>query len=178
MKFSHALLTAITATSIALLASCSSHDHASPEVASLKVTNLKQPQPFIYSSGQPTKDQLKSLADTGMKHVVNLRPASETDWDEEKYVRELGMTYISIPVSGANDLTKANAKKLDAAITLIGKDPAMIHCSSGNRVGGLIAIREAAMKGASKSKALAKGKRWGLTKMKPAVSAKLTEMGY
>lgn len=178
MKYSPVLLSAIAATSIALFVSCTSHDHAAPVVAGLKVTNLKQPQPFIYSSGQPTKTQLKGLADNGVKHVVNLRPASETDWDEEKYVRSLGMSYTAIPVSGANDLTKANAKKLDGAIATIGKEPALIHCSSGNRVGGLIAIREASLKGASKSKALAEGKRWGLTKMEPAVKAKLTEMGY
>ncbi|BDS07995.1 hypothetical protein NT6N_30350 [Oceaniferula spumae] len=178
MNSSHALISAAAIAAIAFLASCSSHDHASPKVAKLGVTNLTQPQPFIYSSGQPTKSQLDTLAKQGVKHVVNLRPANEIDWDEEKHVRSLGMSYISIPVSGVADLTKENAKRLDGAIVAIGKDPALIHCSSGNRVGALIAIREATLKGKSRSKAIAEGKLWGLTKLEPGVKARLSEMGH
>ncbi|MBK1831995.1 protein tyrosine phosphatase family protein [Verrucomicrobiaceae bacterium R5-34] len=175
---SSSILSLAAAASMLGLSACTSHDHADPKVAELKVKNLTQPQPYIYASGQPTQEQLKELADSGVKHVVNLRPASETDWNEEEHVRSLGMSYLSIPVSGAAGLTKENAKRLDGAISATGKDPAIIHCSSGNRVGGLIAIREATIKGKTKDEAIAEGKRWGLTRMAPAVKAKLTEMGY
>lgn len=171
-------LPAVALTATLAVSSCTSHDHATPTVAKLGVKNLSQPQPFIYSSGQPSKAQLENLAKAGVKHVVNLRPTNEQSWDEEKHVRSLGMNYVSIPISGVADLTKANAKKLDNAITIIGKDPALIHCASGNRVGALIAIREATIKGKSQSQAIAKGKRWGLTGLKPGVQTRLTEMGY
>ncbi|MFK7909112.1 MAG: sulfur transferase domain-containing protein [Akkermansiaceae bacterium] len=176
MILSHTL--ALFALGICLcLNSCgdSHHDHATPVVAKMGLKNLHQPQPFILTSGQPTKDQLETLSKEGIKHVVNLRPKSEQDWNEQEHVQSLGMRYISIPISSADDLTEENARKLDAALTLIGKDPAIMHCASGNRVGALSAMRESLIKGKSTRQAIKTGKRWGLTSMEPAVREKLAK---
>jgi protein tyrosine phosphatase (PTP) superfamily phosphohydrolase (DUF442 family) len=151
----------------------SHHGHATPVVAKLGLKNLHQPRPFILSSGQPTKEQLKTLSEEGIKHIVNLRPVSEQKWNEAREVRSLGMNYISIPISGPDDLTEKNARKLDAALILIGKDPALMHCASGNRVGALAAMREAIINKQPTRQAINTGKRWGLTSMEPAVRKKL-----
>lgn len=175
MKPIHFLAAAIASALVFSATSCTEthHDHATPIVAKVGLKNLKQPRPFILVSGQPTQEQLDTLASEGVKHVVNLRPASEQSWSEQKKVQSLGMKYISIPVSGADDLTVENARKLDAALTLIGKEPALIHCASGNRVGALMAISEAKLKGKSDRAAIRTGKKWGLTKLEPVVRKKL-----
>lgn len=162
--------------SVALIASCghTHHNHAKPVVADLGLKNLRQPRPFILASGQPTKEQLSTLSKEGVKHIVNLRPASELDWDESAHVRSLGMHYTSIPVSGAADLTKENALLLDRTLGDIGTKPALVHCSSGNRVGALIAIRESTVRGKSTSKSIRKGKKWGLTTLEPDVRKALS----
>jgi uncharacterized protein (TIGR01244 family) len=101
---------------------------------------VMQPMPTIYTSGQPARDDWRALADAGVRTVVNLRPASEMQGrDERAEVEAMGLRYVELPVSGAADITSENAKVLSAL--LAGADgPVLVHCGSGNRVGGLLAV--------------------------------------
>ena len=85
------------------------------------------------------------------------------------------MNYISIPIAGAAGLTTENVRKFDQALNKIGDDKALIHCASGNRVGALAALREATIMNQSDKSAIETGKKWGLTKLEPAVKDKLSE---
>jgi protein tyrosine phosphatase (PTP) superfamily phosphohydrolase (DUF442 family) len=61
---------------------------------------------------------------------------------------------------------------LAETLRLIGDEPVLLHCASGNRVGALIALGTR-LKGAETEAAIAKGKQWGLTGLEPIVRGKL-----
>lgn len=144
---------------------------AGPDRAFLgELANARYPQANWVASGALNQTDVENLRKAGIKHVVSLRTREETaGFDEERTVREQGLVYHSIPIDGIESLTKDNARRLDALFEQIGAEPALIHCSTGNRVGALISVREAWIKGASADAAIAEGKRWGLAKMEDGV---------
>lgn len=128
-----------------------------------------------YVGGQPSADDLQRLAASGVRHVINLRPAAEhTGYDESAAVAAEGMQYHNLPVAGAADISFANAQALDALLADIGDEPVLLHCASGNRVGALMALR-AAMQGQDDEAAIAEGRRWGMTRLEPLVRQRLQE---
>jgi uncharacterized protein (TIGR01244 family) len=172
LTISKRFLLVLTFSSAAAFAQQGSLDLASATNAG--VTNLVSPQNNVLSSGQPTEEQFRLLAQSGLKHVINLRPSSEQDWDEGALVRSLGMEYYNLPISGAVDFTSANARSLDQLLAGLNGEPVLVHCASGNRVGGLIAVSARDSKGLDVEEAIAEGRRWGLTAMANAVREKLT----
>jgi len=149
--------------------SCSDQSVDHSVIGQLKIKSISQPETNIFTSGQPTKDEFNSLAELGVKHVINLRPASEIDWDEAGHVESLGMKYYSIPVAGAAGITLENATLLKNTLNTIGDAPILVHCSSSNRVGALIALAAGAKDGADAEAAINEGKRWGLTDLESVV---------
>ncbi len=139
------------------------------------ISNLSTHAGDVYASAQPTQAQLQALAQAGVKHIVNLRPVEEQDFDEATYVRSLGMEYHSIPVAGAADLTTDNAQRLDELLTNLNGQPVLVHCASSNRVGALRSITATEKDGLNVDAALAVGRQWGLTGMEPAVRQVLVE---
>jgi uncharacterized protein (TIGR01244 family) len=139
---------------------------------SADLPNRKDPLPGITTAGQPSADAIAAAAKAGVKTVIDLRGANEDrGMDEKATVEKLGMSYVTLPVEGANGVTFGNAKTLDQLL----KDapgPVLIHCASGNRVGALLALR-AEMNGTKADDALALGVASGLTGLKPAVQQKL-----
>lgn len=95
----------------------------------------------VVTGGQPEESLLKQAPDLGFDTVINLRTAGEMTFDEASLVQELGMTYVHIPVSGGGDLTPENAAKLKAALDA-SQGQALVHCASGRRVSGLMAMIE------------------------------------
>lgn len=121
----------------------------------------------VLSAGQPDAAQFRALRDAGYTMVVNLRADTECpDFDERGVVEGLGMAYRQIPVNGAAGMTAANARALQAAIAAADGAPVLVHCGSGNRVGGLLAVA-AWLDGADPETALAAGKRTGLVGLEP-----------
>nr|ACU26400.1 hypothetical protein [uncultured bacterium HF186_25m_30B18]ACU26437.1 hypothetical protein [uncultured bacterium HF186_75m_14K15] len=127
--------------------------------------------PTLVIGGQPTKAALEELATQGLKHVINLRTPSELDFDEEKVVKELKMSYQMIPVPGAKGLTESAIDDLHAALN--PEVPTLVHCASGNRVGALFALRAQRHLDADFGEALATGVAHGLKGLKGAVSERL-----
>jgi uncharacterized protein (TIGR01244 family) len=92
----------------------------------------------IYFAGQPSEAALRLAADEGVELVINLRPMQEmtkVPFDERALVDELGMRYVTIPVTPATfslaDVDRF-ADQLEATDGLV-----LLHCSSSNRGGGL-----------------------------------------
>lgn len=134
--------------------------------------NRKDPLEGITSAGQPTAEQLTAAATEGFKTVIDLRPASEDHgMDERVIVEKLGMRYVTLPVSGAKDISYANAAALDKLLA-DAKGPVLLHCASGNRAGALLALR-AKLKGADDEAALALGVASGVTGLQPVVTEKI-----
>jgi uncharacterized protein (TIGR01244 family) len=144
-------------------------------IQSAEILNLSAPAENVFASGQPSQEQLQVLAKSGVKHIISLRPASETDWDEAELARSLGMVFHNIPVAGADDVTSENARKLQELLSSLQGQPTLVHCASSNRVGALRALSAAETQGEPLESAIATGKAWGLTSLEPAVRAALTK---
>lgn len=145
------------------------------KLAALDIANLNKPVENIYSSAQPPQEAFKGIAESGIQVVVNLRPHSELEWDEQALVESLGMSYINLPVSGANDITNENAQALEALLAKLEGKQVLLHCSSSNRVGALSALSAHQKNGGDIDASIDEGKKWGLTRLEGLVRDKLGE---
>lgn len=137
---------------------------------------LNHPTEQIISGGQPSENDLRVMAHNGTKHIINLRPINEpVSFNEKELVEELGMTYHSLPISGAGDITKNNAQQLDTFLASVNGEAAFVHCASGNRVGALIATRAYLIQNQSLEDSIAEGKRWGLTSLEQTVRQQIEQ---
>ena len=126
----------------------------------------------ITTAGQPGEAALASIAAAGYKSVIDLRGTNEErGLDERKSVEMLGMSYVNLPVEGAAGVSYANASALDKLLAELPK-PVLVHCSTGNRAGALLALRAKA-NGADARAALELGVANGLAGLKPVVEEKL-----
>lgn len=162
-------------------AACSIADESRVEsIVSLKVDDIRADASSLegwdyVSTGQPDGHVLSLARDAGFTTVVDLRAESEErGMDEAAEVSALGMHYISLPVSGADDVSFDNAAALDE-ILANSDGPVLLHCASGNRVGALYALREK-LAGATDEEALAAGKVAGLTRLEGVVKERLQEI--
>ena len=145
------------------------------DLAALKVRNLATPAPGLLTSGQPDVVQFEQLARLGVDRIVCLRPADEpgTGWEEEK-AKELGITFVRLPISGPGDVSEANARKLAAAMG-DGSGTTMVACGSSNRVGALLALKAFHVDRKPADEALAFGKRAGLSQLTARVEELLQQ---
>jgi uncharacterized protein (TIGR01244 family) len=139
-----------------------------------ELSNLRQPQANRIVSGAIDAADMGRLRAAGIKQVINLRTMEESrGFDEAQLAAGLGIEYHSIPIAGVQSLTRENARRLDELLREAGDEPTLVHCASGNRVGALIAVREAWINGKSADAAIAEGRRWGLTSLEQNVRAAL-----
>ena len=162
----------LTLLALAPLVGCTARARAVPDdpaVLALGIPGAVLVEPHLVSSGQYDQDQFSKLPALGYDTVIQLRPASEegAGW-EEAQAAQLGLKFLRIPVAGAQDITEANALALEAALK--NRDGGtLVACSSGNRVGGLLALRAYYVDKLPPEEALEVGKRGGLTRAEPAV---------
>ncbi len=123
-----------------------------------------QPQPQLYTAGQPSAVQLQQAAKAGVTTVIDLRqPDEDRGFDETAAAERLGLRYVRIPVAGAAGLTQANARALRTTLAQ-STGPVLLHCASGNRAGALLALLQA-QDGATVEQALELGRRAGMTSL-------------
>lgn len=98
--------------------------------------NGATPLPDVITSGQPSAEQIESLAAARVHMVLDLRlPEEDRGFAEREVVEKAGMEYRNIPVSydGVTDET------FEAVRVAIGAHrPILVHCRSANRVGGML----------------------------------------
>ncbi len=119
----------------------------------------------FYFSSQPTPEGLEAFADRGGRMVINLRTLAEMQeqvaFDEGAYVaEELGLAYTRMPIAPST----FGEEDVDLLADLLGqtRGPVLIHCSSSNRTGGLIAAYAALRRGEPAEEAMAIGRAAGL----------------
>jgi uncharacterized protein (TIGR01244 family) len=88
----------------------------------------------IFIGGQPTERALRELKAQGVTTVVNLRSPVEMEryvrFDEPALVRELGMTYVHIPMRGTADLPYSPDGLKAFAIAMAQADgKVLLHCT-------------------------------------------------
>lgn len=109
---------------------------ALPEEVSFGIPNATRPEDGLLLGGQPTAKQLKAAAKAGYRTVIDLRPLAEDHgFDEEKAARKAKLEYTNIAVTP--DTLDAPTIKYFLTVLSNAERPALIHCSSGNRAGGL-----------------------------------------
>jgi len=155
-------------------------DNTTPSTAGLELKNPRQPAEGLISGGQPTAADLAVLQSRGVTTIINLRTPGEVsrhddpavaarlNFNEAAAAADLGLGYISFPISGRDGLTEANARHLDRLLADSG-GPVLLHCGSGNRVGALMALRAYYVGGQTSDEALAVGLAAGLTSLEPKV---------
>ena len=137
-------------------------------IADIVAAGKAVPVDGLTSTGQPTEEALKVFADSGYVAVIDLRTAEEDRGiDEPAAVAAAGMSYISLPVAGADGVTFENSSKLEEYLASFD-GPVVVHCGGGNRVGALLALRQS-QKGDDDETAVAYGKKGGLTRLEPRV---------
>jgi len=139
--------------------------------SSQQIRNMQNPAISQFSSGQPSKDQIRSLAQDGIDTIINLRPKEEMNWDEAAFVTSLDINYVELPIAGKADISFANALKLKALLAS-RQGEALVHCASGNRVGALMALAHY-HETKDMSASLSYGEQWGLRGLLPVVQEKL-----
>lgn len=140
-----------------------------PDVGPL-LPNAQTPLPGLLTGGAPaTLEGFGALAAAGYRTYVDLRPLSEAGPEVERAAAAAGLTYLRVPVAGEAELDLATVRALDAILDEPASLPAVLACSSGNRVGALLALRAFWLDGVPPGEALELGKRGGLTRLEPTV---------
>ena len=138
------------------------------------IANVATPAPNIISAGRLQASDIATIANSGVRHVIDLTTEAEPkDFDEGETVLRAGMQYHRLPINGGNDLTAANVARFDQLLRDIGSVPTLVHCASSNRVGALAALRAGWIQGLSVDAAIDEGKRWGLQGLEPTVRERL-----
>ena len=123
---------------------------------------LHQPRAGLYSAGQPEAGDWSGIAKLGVGTVINLRPEGEmAGRDEAAEVAAAGMRYVTIPVANAEAITPDAARQLEGVLR-DAQGPVLLHCASGNRAGGLLALAAAQQEGMPADKAVQLGRRAGM----------------
>jgi uncharacterized protein (TIGR01244 family) len=100
-----------------------------------QIPNLQQIQVFVYTSSQPTEEGFRQLSAMGVKTVINVLPEKQCIPNEAAIVTANDMVYRSVPfhLSGFRKETIEHF----AEVLKKAEKPVLIHCATGNHVGGL-----------------------------------------
>jgi uncharacterized protein (TIGR01244 family) len=111
-----------------------------------EIYNARKVDDRLITSGQPSEDQLRSVAAAGIDTVINLAPhdAENALRDEAALVSELGMTYHHLPVVFANPTDSDFAAFEQLMLELPPDSRTLVHCAANFRVSafyGLYAVK-------------------------------------
>ena len=109
-----------------------------PDPVNLDITGLFQAKyasvgDDLFIGGQPTEKALRDLKAKGVTTVINLRMPQEMEqigFDEAGLIKELGMTYVHIPMRGTPE-NPYGPKQLDTFAQTIAsaKGKVLLHCT-------------------------------------------------
>ena len=144
-----------------------------PEPPGFGIPNAIRPEEGLLIAGQPTAKQLKAAGKAGYKTVIDLRPAAEDrGFEEEKAARKAKLEYTNIAVTP--DTLDASTIKYFLTVLSNAERPALIHCSSGNRAGGLYYAWLVLENGMPEDQAMARAQAAGLSS--PDLGGRIQEL--
>jgi uncharacterized protein (TIGR01244 family) len=153
------------------------NDPGSPDMSnsdsSPRVPGFSRPRADLLTGGQPDPADWERLRRAGVTMVVNLRTHDEmAGRDTAAEARAAGLSHVSLPIDGGDDVTAENARAL---WTQLGASDGvtLVHCASGNRVGALLALGAAQAGAMSPEEALDFGRSAGLASLEERVRALL-----
>jgi protein tyrosine phosphatase (PTP) superfamily phosphohydrolase (DUF442 family) len=112
------------------------------------IYNFLQLSDSLATAGQPSEEELESVATEGYEVVINLAlaDASYSLLDEEVSVLKLGMEYVHIPVIWKNPIASNLDSFFESMRDYQGKKR-FIHCAANKRVSSFIALHRIIRKG-------------------------------
>lgn len=129
-------------------------------VAPSVIPNYSLLRPDLAAAGQPTEAGLKRLRELGFRVVIDLRAPSEGTAAEEAAVEAAGLRYVSVPIT-PETFRRDDVEAVATVIDEPGRGPALLHCATGNRVGGVWTVLQVT-RGVPWEDAEAEGRRIGL----------------
>jgi len=121
------------------------HDRFRKEVLEHKDwPNLHEVHPFLLRSGSPTQAGMQELKAKGVTTILDLRNPGEKKFDEGAAAKQLGISYIAMPMSSA----PPTKKQVDTFLSTVKTAEAhpndgkvLVHCTHGSdRTGCLVGI--------------------------------------
>jgi protein tyrosine/serine phosphatase len=97
-----------------------------------------QVTPFLYRGARPTPEGLQALAAMHIKTDLNIEDDSQAVAAEEVTAKQLGMQYISIPLSGFFAPSDADMARIFKVIHEPSNYPIFLHCKHGEDRTGLV----------------------------------------
>lgn len=99
------------------------------------IYNYRKISDLIATSGQPTKEQLPAIKESGYQTVVNLALPTSTNAlpDEKQVVENLGMHYVHIPVVWENPTLEDVEQFFNVMKANVDKK-IFVHCAANMRV--------------------------------------------
>ena len=109
----------------------------------------------LSSSGMPTAEQMKEVAEAGVQLVINLAPHDVPNAipDEAGLVNGLGMEYINIPVTWRAPEAEALTRFLDEMDAHAGKK-ILVHCEANYRASAFVMMYRVLRQGWNKADAI------------------------
>lgn len=152
-----------------------------PPSSPFELRNGQWMSEHLLVGGQPDSAQLDAMHAAGIRSIINLRGLSEMEqltlegFDEAKQAEYLGLPYLHIPISGADDLDAEAARQMAAWLENEENLPAFVHCASSNRVGALFAFKAFYLDGHEVGESLRIGRAHGMSSLYEAVAERLSE---
>ena len=142
-----------------------------PFEALAAVPNACQILPGVITGGQPSAADLEQFRESGGGIVLDLRdPMEPRPLDEPEVARRLGLEYVNVAV-GSGTLTDATLDRIRDVLKGAADRTVLVHCASGNRVGGALLPHLMLEHGLEEEDAIGQAMRIGLR------SAELMEWG-
>lgn len=112
--------------------------------------------------GQPSREDLSQAKKQGIQVILTLRQEGEIDWNEQQWVRNLGMEFHQVAFREPDSLTDEIFETARKILVDSKKKPVLLHCGSANRVGAIWAAYRALDEGLSLQAAIEEAKTVGL----------------
>jgi protein tyrosine/serine phosphatase len=150
-------------TGLIVLAAAFLVSAAPAQVAAPSIPNFHQVSEYVFRGGQPPLESFQSLADLGVKTVIDLRRPDEHSTEaEQKAVTSAGMKYVNFPMKGVVTPDDAQVNKI---LSLLGsKEKVFVHCKRGaDRTGAVVACYRIAYEQWNQKRALSEAKSLGMS---------------
>lgn len=104
------------------------------------IANFQFVHEHLFTSGQPTAEQLQHIKEYGVDTVINLafNDAEPHLAHEDKICVELGLNYIQIPISWDTPADDQCLFVLDMIAHLVQEKMVWVHCAKNMRVSSLM----------------------------------------
>ena len=104
------------------------------------VLNFQFVHEHLFTSGQPTPEQLKQIKEYGVNTVIHLGLSDEEQYlaHEDRICLELGLNYIHLPILWDTPSDEQGLLLLDLIDHMVQDKVVWLHCNNNQRVSSLI----------------------------------------